>query len=327
MGILLTSKDGKDEVALGLDVGADDLLTKPINSTELWARLRAGERVLDMQKELIEKNAAVSVSLTALQNVYEAIDRDLEEAKKLQHSLVPETFLNLGRAQISLKLQSSGHIGGDMVGHYYKSADRIGVFGFDVSGHGISAALMTARLAGGLGAASPSYNIAMKRQPDGSFSLRKPSEIAQHLNQRMLDEMDTELYLTILLAEICLISGRVELVQAGHPHPLILGATGSIEFIGHGGLPISLIADADFLTFQTQMHTGDRLLIYSDGFTEAENSKGMMLDEEWLAALMRKHQSTTGPDLLDGLICEIQTYSRGDEVADDLSAVLVELSG
>jgi phosphoserine phosphatase RsbU/P len=243
----------------------------------------------------------------------------------LQHSLVPETFLEIGCAKVSLKLQSSGHIGGDMIGHYFKSPEKIGVFGFDVSGHGISAALMTARLAGCLGAANPSYNIAMKPQPDGTFALRKPSEVAQRMNQRMLDEMDTDLYLTILLAEIDLVTGKMTLAQAGHPHPLIVRKNGGLEFIGCGGMPIGLIADAEFDSCEAQLEAGDRFLIYSDGFTEAEDAQGVMLDEDGFGKLISAHSKSSGPELLDDLIWEIQAYSGGDEVGDDLSAVLVEM--
>ena len=65
--ILLTSKDSKSEVAEGLGVGADDFLTKPVNSGELQARLHAGERVLGMHKELLEKNHSVTQALAELQ--------------------------------------------------------------------------------------------------------------------------------------------------------------------------------------------------------------------------------------------------------------------
>jgi sigma-B regulation protein RsbU (phosphoserine phosphatase) len=88
--ILVTSKSEKDEIAAGLDAGADDFLTKPVSAPELRARVRAGERILQMQKELTENNRVISDTLSELQRLYEALDDDLIEAKKLQQSLIPE---------------------------------------------------------------------------------------------------------------------------------------------------------------------------------------------------------------------------------------------
>ena len=79
--ILLTSKGEKDEVTEGLRAGADDFLTKPINVDELRARISAGERILDMQRELTKKNCMISETLDELQRVYDSLDKDLIEAK------------------------------------------------------------------------------------------------------------------------------------------------------------------------------------------------------------------------------------------------------
>jgi len=85
--ILLTSKSASDEVAHGLNAGADDFLTKPINSTELRARIAAGDRLLTMQRELSEKNRVVRDTLARLQEVYDKIDADLMQARHIQNSL------------------------------------------------------------------------------------------------------------------------------------------------------------------------------------------------------------------------------------------------
>ncbi len=321
--ILLTSKDGKNEIAKGLDVGADDFLTKPVHSSELRARLQAGERVLGMQKELIEKNQSISQNLIELQELYQAVDRDLEEAKKLQLSLLPQTFRKFGNTQISMALQSSGHVGGDMVGYYYADKNRLGIFAFDVSGHGISSALMTARITGCLSAVDPAHSIAMESQNDGSFNPLPPEKIAENLNNRMLRELETELYLTILLADVNLRTGEIEFVQAGHPPPAILLSNRHVKFIGEGGMPIGLISDAVFPTFHYHLASGDRFLIHSDGFTEAEDHHGQFLNEDRFSEMLLCHQNAHGPELLSNLISETQAFS-GDNLADDLSAVLLE---
>ena len=90
--ILLTSKSEKEEVALGLDSGADDFLTKPVDNNELRARITAGERLIEMQRSMVQANRALSETLGELQQLYDNIDSDLQEAKKLQQSLVKERF-------------------------------------------------------------------------------------------------------------------------------------------------------------------------------------------------------------------------------------------
>jgi len=324
--ILLTSKDGKDEIAEGLDVGADDFLTKPVNSGELRARINAGERVLGMQNELVEKNRSITLALTELQGLYAAIDRDLLEAKKLQQSLIPETHLKFPNVQISMILQSSGHIGGDMIGVYHTGPDRIGLYGFDVSGHGISSALMTARLAGCLGSGNPAYSIAMSRQEDGSYAPKPVDEIAVALNTRMVEEMDTDLYMTILLADADLTTGKVQMVQAGHPPPLVLRAGDAPEYIGTGGLPIGLIPGAQFQAVETTLGPGDRLLIHSDGFIEAEGKDGQFLGEDRFSQTLAFHADTTGPELLSNLVLEAHNFTGRSETSDDLSAILLDFT-
>ncbi|MDH5453346.1 MAG: response regulator, partial [Paracoccaceae bacterium] len=88
--ILLTSKTETAEIARGLDGGADDFLTKPVNGDELRARIAAGERILRMERELTDKNRLLSSTLSELQGLYDSVDRDLMEARKLQQSLVRE---------------------------------------------------------------------------------------------------------------------------------------------------------------------------------------------------------------------------------------------
>lgn len=77
--ILVTSKSDKAEIAQGLDVGADDFLSKPVSSDELLARIRAGERILKMERELTEKNRLVSKTFQEISDLYDSLDKDLIE--------------------------------------------------------------------------------------------------------------------------------------------------------------------------------------------------------------------------------------------------------
>lgn len=322
--ILLTSKSEKGDIALGLDAGADDFLTKPVNADELRARIAAGGRIVRMERELSDKNRLVKSTLEELQKLYDSLDNDLIEAKKLQQSLVSERYRDLGPAEVSLLLHSSNHVGGDLVGMYPINETRLGLYSIDVSGHGISSALMTARLAGYLSATSPDQNVALVRTDSGMILPRPPAETIATLNQLILGELETEHYFTLLLADVNLDTGTVTMAQAGHPNPVVQRADGCVEIDGPGGLPVGLIGGAAYEQFQLNLHPGDRLMIYSDGIVECSNPQGQLLSEEGLTLIMKDLRQTHGMAFMESLIWKMTDYSGDGDFEDDVSAVLLE---
>ncbi len=323
--ILLTSKSDKAEIADGLDSGADDFLTKPVNPGELRARISAGERILQMERELNAKNRLVNTTLGELRALYELLDNDLIEAKKLQQSLVSDRHRDYGTAEVSMLLRSSGHVGGDLVGTFSVCDTRIGLYGIDVSGHGISSALMTARLAGYLSGAAPEQNVALRRLPDGSFAPRPPGQTIAALNDLFLSELDTEHYFTLLLADVDLQTGRVVMAQAGHPYPAVQRADGSVEMVGRGGLPVGLIPGAEFEEFEVHLAPGDRLMIHSDGVTECADQNGKLLDDAGLALMLGELRSTHATACLESLMWKLADFAGNDSFSDDVSAILMEI--
>jgi phosphoserine phosphatase RsbU/P len=321
--ILLTSKSETAEIARGLDVGADDFLTKPVSGDELRARIAAGQRILRMERELKDKNRLLSATLDELQVLYDSIDRDLIEARKLQQSLVRERQRNFGTAEVNLLLRPSGHVGGDLVGFFPITAQRIGLFAIDVSGHGIASALMTARLAGYLSAGSPDQSIALVQTTSGVYDALPPAELAAALNRVVLAEMQAETYFTLAYADVDLATGHVRLVQAGHPHPLVLRADGRADWLGDGGLPIGLIENATYEQVETQLLPGDRLFLMSDGITEAADPAGRQLAAEGLVDLLPRLGGLKGAAFLEALYWHLSAYTEG-EFPDDVSGVLLD---
>ncbi len=325
--ILLTSKSDKAEVADGLDGGADDFLSKPVNPDELRARMRAGERILAMQQEVVGKNRLIRATLNQLQLLYDSLDRDLIEARKLQQSLVRDRYLDFGAGTVSILLRPSGHVGGDLVGAFRINSRKVALYAVDVSGHGVASAMMTARLAGMLSGALPEHNLALAPDGPGEREAWPPEVVATRFNRLMLEDLQVDQYFTMAFAEIDLSTGRVALVQAGHPHPAILRAQGAIEFLGDGGLPIGLIDKAAYDRTEAVLRPADRLFIMSDGITECPGEDGSELGEEGLRQLLRRNAALDSPALLEALVWDLQAYADGADFRDDVSGLIFDYRG
>jgi sigma-B regulation protein RsbU (phosphoserine phosphatase) len=138
----------------------------------------------------------------------------------------------------------------------------------------------------------------------------------------MFEDIQVEQYFTLAYADIDLISGRLQLVQAGHPHPAVIRKAGGVEYIGEGGLPIGLIADATFDRVEAHLSPGDRLFLVSDGVTECPSPTGEELGEEGLTQILQANRDMANPALLEALIWDLAAYCGGEDFPDDVSGAL-----
>ena len=308
--ILLTASTDRADIAVALGAGADDFLVKPIAAAELLARIRAAERILDMHDNLAAANRDLQGALERLHQAQEQMTADLREARKLQQAMIRERQRRFGPFRVSLLMRPVGMIGGDFVGFHQLGDTAVGLHAVDVSGHGVASALLTARIAAQIEALAQDRGLS-------------PARLVGALNDMMLDGPLTEAYLTMVYGRLDLETHRMRIVQAGHPHPFIQRADGRIERIGQGGLPVGVLEGAAYDEVEVALDPGDRMLIVSDGITDAAGCRGDLLGEEGLRAILQLNAPLSGHALLESMCWSVAAFASGER-ADDLSAVLVE---
>ncbi len=321
--LLLTAQTEREILAEGLESGADDFLSKPFHAIELRARLRAGRRSVQAQKALEEQNFALSTTLDELSDAYAAIERDLKGARAFQEGLLPERFVSFDSAELSLLFRSSGHVGGDLVGYFPISPGEIGLFSVDVSGHGVASALMTARIAGYFNPTAPERNIALRRISDG-YVMEPLQDICTRLNDILMQDADSDQYLTMAIAHVDLKSRKIQLCHAGHPSSAVQRKGGQVEFLELWSTPIGLVDVGEFSVTSLDLQQGERLILYSDGITECPNLQGELLDEDGFDRILQDRQSLSGQDFVDALVADLTVFHGKGDFPDDLSAVMLE---
>jgi sigma-B regulation protein RsbU (phosphoserine phosphatase) len=323
--ILLTSKASKQDVTAGLNAGADDFLSKPVNKSELFARIKAGERIINLHNELVESTARITKAHAKLQTVYNGIEKDLQAAARLQQAFLPDPGRQFPSVGYATCYHPSTHIGGDLIGIFPASEHQIVAYSIDVAGHGISSALLTVRLAQTLSPYLKQANPVFELAPDATFSVRPPHACIARLNQLYQSDTGVDQYFTMALAVIDVRTGQVDLCQAGHPSPAVLRASGDLEYIGHGGAPVGLLPQADYDSISFRLARGDRLFLYSDGITEAEMEVAGQIDDDGLAMILESFANRSLESFSKHLLQHLELLCGKSTYADDVSAICVEL--
>lgn len=279
--VLVTVRQSIEDLIMGLDAGADDFLSKPVNQSELRARLHAGERILTLEATLAARNKKLS-------DAYQQIETDLQMAAKLQRSVLPAEQLMVNGFRAEWMFIPSAYVSGDLLNFFPLGARHIGFYSVDVAGHGVGAAMLSLSVARQFlhGRTVESMLIRESDTPEG-YTVTPPHRVVAELNRRFcLENEDVASYFTLIYGVIDTGSGSGLLCQAGHPTPFIVGPDGSVLPVGEGGAPVGLMADMDYQDSEFALRQGDRLFLFTDGIIECENVRQQLFGEQNLQALL-----------------------------------------
>jgi phosphoserine phosphatase RsbU/P len=325
--ILLTSKAEKSDLIAGMAAGADDYLSKPFDADELQLRIRAGERILDLERTLEQRNRKLAETYEHLEQAYSRMRCDLEAAAEMQQSLLPQAKYTLCRVKFDWLFRPCTFVAGDIFNFFRLDEACLGFYHLDVAGHGIPSALLSVTLSRILNV-DPNQGSPLKHfiPAPPHYRITPPAEVVSQLNQRFQSDPDKMVYFTMVYGIFDSQSYQLTLTQAGHPSPVYLGNGGSPVLLGSGGFPVGMFPEVEYETLTVTLHPGDRLFLYSDGITECSNSGGEPFTEtrflQFIAASSRLPPDKLTNQLEESLI----KWRGGTEFDDDISLLTLEVT-
>ena len=317
--LVITAEPGHKLRAL--QAGAKDFISKPLDLAEVRARAynMLEVRLLHMETKTYSKvleqtvgELEVSREVIRLKNLEEQkkLDQELALAEETQKSLLPHCLPQFENFRIHAFNKPTRYVGGDFYDFLQLcSGDWVGVLA-DVSGKGISAALLSSML---LDALSTEFR-----------SGTQPQEVLNRVNQLLYERTLLGRFVTLFLFLLSP-QGVGQFIGAGHnPAYLFRSATGKIEVLSSGNLILGAFAPVSYQSSPLHLHQGDILVVYSDGLTEAQNQRKEMFGEERLLEIIEREAPSGSHAFQQRFLEAVEEFTQGMPQADDITFLVVE---
>lgn len=299
--ILLTALGSVDDRIMGLDAGADDFLCKPIEISELQARVRAGLRLHQLSHDLQQQK--------------QLLEDELTEAADYVCSILPEP-LTTPQVSIDFRFIPSLQLGGDSLDFYWLDKEHLVIYLLDVAGHGLRAAL-------------PSLSVInlIRYQGLNHVNYYQPSQVLNALNKNFQITQRNDKYFTIWYGVYNQTTGYLTYASAGHPPAILLSHSQLGECqqrLKTPGIPIGMFDEVYYVESNCKISSSCSLYLFSDGIYEIEQNNGEGLIwglENFIQFLSEYHHKSSNN--LDRLLQAIESLQRKTHFHDDVSIMQI----
>ena len=292
----------------GTDAAAPAVLGEPMGALYVDSRF-ASRDISSVSNDILHAIATEAASLIENARLVQAEEsakryqQELAIAASIQQRLMAVTIPEVPFARLGGRNLSCKEIGGDFF-DAVNTEEGLTVVLADVSGKGVSAALLASTLQGMI------YSQLAAGMP--------LTEIVTAVNSFFTHKHIGEKYATVILARVRP-DGELEYVNCGHVPPLIVSG-GTVARPEHGNLPVGLLPDAEYKSASLQLRAGDRLILVTDGVTEAENARGEFFEDSRLE-LAAKSGS------MEDIFAAISNFCSGTALSDDCTVVELVYTG
>ncbi|MGK5091157.1 SpoIIE family protein phosphatase [Deltaproteobacteria bacterium TL4] len=303
--IFVTAKNDTVDEEAGLNLGAVDYITKPFRLPIIKARVRNHVNLKLKSEQLQEKT-------DELARKNEEITQDLKTAAVLQSQLFTG-YRTPDFLKVAVRYLPHSYVSGDIYKIYSDDAGQFKLFLGDSTGHGLAAALTTIMA-----------DILLSQKADAA-----PGETMNYINDALKAHLPIDRFMSAILLQIRK-DGPLAIANAGHPPCLLLPANGEEPvLLTAKNIMLGILKTPEFQCKEAiyTLQPGDLGLLYTDGITERDNSKGDFFGDERLIQFMREHRNMEVTALLEKLIQAADQFAEGKAPDDDVTLIVFRYLG
>jgi sigma-B regulation protein RsbU (phosphoserine phosphatase) len=255
---------------------------------------------------------ALRTDLYAQALAYQKDAQELAQAGKIQASFLPEKMPDIPGWQLAASLTPARETSGDFYDFIPLPDDRLGIVIADVADKGAAAALY-------MTSGRTLIHAFALEQPDS------PDYVIGEANRRITLDTHEGLFITLFYGVLDPASGMLVYCNAGHNPPFLLHAQGNREVqpLTRTGIPLGIVEETTWEQRALQISTGDTLLLYTDGVTEAQNSQKLFFEEERLLAPAQSSSGGTAQYIHDAIQSDLHEFVGGAPQFDDITLVVL----
>jgi phosphoserine phosphatase RsbU/P len=300
--VVMTAWGTLDLAVEAMRRGVRDFVQKPWENPRLLQTLRKQVRHASARRQVQLRAASDLRSDTILK-------RELAEARELQENLLTTTPPTLDNFQIAVEWQPAATVGGDYVGAFNIDSEHTALCVADVVGKGLPAALLMSN-----------FQAALKSFAAEDLS---PAELNTRLNRQLYSNIPLHKFITAFYGVLDTSARTLTFTNSGHNPPLLVRAGGECIRLEAGGSVLGGLADSCFIEDSVELYSGDRLLVFTDGLTEAVDKSGEQFGEERLTDLLRSHRDLDADELKQTIFATALDFCE-NTFHDDAALMVVE---
>jgi sigma-B regulation protein RsbU (phosphoserine phosphatase) len=304
--VIVSAYGDMDNIRTAMNRGAFDFVTKPIDFADLNATIEKTLKEIQLIQDGIQHKKTL-----------EAVQTDLETAARIQQKMLPREFPpfpDRNEFSVYAEMYTAKQVGGDFYDFFMLNEHHLGFVIADVSGKGVPASLYMA--------VSRTTIKAIASQ------IQDPALCLSTVNTMLIPESDLTTFVTAFYGVMDVRTGKVQYCNGGHNLPYIVRNDGTAEEVETTeGILLGKIEPFNFETKEFKLEPGEKILLFTDGVTEATAVDGSMYEEPRLEAFLEKHSKDNINKLVRSLIVDVLKFMGKADQSDDITVLSVGYNG